>query len=281
MTLAALFLILSLLFATLYPVYVVHRHTLGHHEPIVRTPREWGAVYEEIAFETDDGIVLRGWWIEAKSEKAVLLMHGKGGSRNGYHSAVFELARYYHEEGWNVMMADLRAHGESGGERVTFGLKEHADMLGWIDRLDEGSTYRWRIHGFSMGAATALMMAQTRPRFFESVIADAPWIDFGRLAKQELWRRAHLPPLFYGYVAWIAKRFFGQDFGFIDNRERCKDLCGREILYIFEEEDALLGRWHKDMLKRLCPTARIAWFEGAGHVEAFKTQPRKYLARLF
>jgi pimeloyl-ACP methyl ester carboxylesterase len=277
MTLAAILLLLLFLSLLLYPFYVVHKHTLGHHEPITHTPGEWGVEYEDIAYETDDGIVLRGWWIKAKSQKAILLMHGKSGSRNGYHSGIFDLARHYHEKGWNVMMADLRAHGESGGERVTFGLKEHTDMLGWIDSLGKGSEYRWRLHGFSMGAVTALMMAEKRPGSFERVIADAPWIDFERLVKQELWRRASLPPFLYGYVKWVAKRFFGQDFDFVDNRRRCKALCGREILYIFEEEDTLLGSWHKALLKRLCPTARIAWFEGVGHVEAFKMDPLYYL----
>ncbi|BDY12652.1 alpha/beta hydrolase [Hydrogenimonas cancrithermarum] len=265
------------LFALLYPVWVVHRQTLGTHEPIVGNPGEWGTDYEDIAYETDDGILLKGWWIPAKSLKAVILLHGKGGSRNGYHSGVFDLGRRYHEAGWNVMMVDLRAHGESGGNRVTFGLKEHRDMLGWLDRIDASGLYSWRIHGFSMGAATALMMLECAPERFKSVVADASWIDFGRLARQELWRRAALPSFFYGYVERIAKTLFGQDFDFVDNRRRCEKMCGRNILYLFEKDDALLGTWHGEKLRSLCPDARIVWFEGTGHVEAFKTFPQRYM----
>ncbi|WP_456485175.1 alpha/beta hydrolase [Hydrogenimonas sp.] len=272
---AALFLC-----AALYPFYVVHKHTLGHHEPVVRTPGEWGVDYEEISYETDDGVLLKGWWIPSKGSRAVLLLHGKGGSRNGYHSGIFDLAHWYRKNGWSVMLADMRAHGESGGKRVTFGLKEHEDMLGWLKHMDASMAYSWRVHGFSMGAVTALMMDEKEPGRFESVIADAPWIDFEKLAKQELWKRASLPPLFYGYIKWIAKNFFGQDFDFVDNRQRCKKLCGRNILYIFEAKDTLLGNLHKNILRRLCPVAKTVWFEETGHVEAFKAHPARYTQAL-
>jgi len=265
-----------LLIALLYPVYVVHKQTLGSHEKIEKSPAEWGVEYEDIEFKTEDGLMLKGWWVPNGSAKAVLLLHGNGGSRNGFTSGVFKLGKWYHDQGYNVMMADLRAHGESEGERITFGVKESKDMLGWIEELDPKKRYSWTVHGFSMGAVTALMMKEKEPARFENVVADAPWIDFGMLAKQELWRRANLPPLLYGYVGFVAKNFFGLDFKEADNKERCKKLCKERVLYIFESDDTLVTKSQRTLLKELCPDAYIVEFEGVGHVEAFKLDQKSY-----
>ncbi len=273
MKMVFVFLLLILLS---YPVWVVHKQTLGSHERVEKFPSEWGVVFENIEYKTSDGLKLYGWWVPAKSEKAVLLIHGNGGSRNGFHSGVFELGKWYREHGYNVMMVDLRAHGESEGQRTYFGAREHEDLLGWIRSIDPKSRFEWMIHGFSMGAVTALMMKQKDPSRFKWVVADAPWIDFHILAKQELYRRANLPPLFYGYVSFIAKRLFGMEFATVDNKERCRKLCGSDILYIFESEDTLVTPIHRVLLERACPDANIVTFEGVGHVDAFKECPDLY-----
>ena len=269
-----------LLLVALYPVWVVHKQTQGSPETVQRTPKEWGAEYEEISYLTPDGLTLRGWMVPAGGEKAVLLLHGNGGSRNGFSSGIFDLGEWYHKEGYSVMMADLRAHGESEGDRIYFGIKESEDMAGWLAKIDPTGSFSWTLHGFSMGAVTALMMKERDPKRFEKVVADAPWIDFEMLSKQELWRRGHLPPLFYGYVKFIAWLLFDIDFKRADNRRRCEELCGSEILYIFESDDRLVTKEHPRKLRRICPKAEIAEFEGVGHVEAFKERPKLYTERL-
>ena len=264
----------------LYPFYVVYRQTLGEHEPIVKRPDEWGAEYDDIEYVTSDGVTLKGWWVPGRSKRAVLLLHGKSGSRNGFHSGVFELGRWYHGRGYQVMMVDMRAHGESGGKYIYFGIREHADMLGWIQDLDPARRYRWSLHGFSMGAVTALMMADRSPGRFAKVVADAPWIDFERVVKQELWKRARIPYFAYPYIEWIAKTFFGQSFKLADNFDRCRRLCGKEILYIVEKDDHLLAPYHWTLLKKACLGAHIVFFEDVGHVQAFKEMPDRYTALL-
>ncbi len=276
----SLILFALLIFVLLYPLWVVHRQTLGRHERIERSPKEWGAGFEDIEYETFDGLILRGWWVAAETRKAVLLLHGNGGSRNGHRSGIFDLGRWYHERGFSVMMVDMRAHGESEGRRIYFGIKESVDLLGWVERIDPNSAFSWSIHGFSMGAATALMMKDRKPDRFERVVADAPWIDFHTLARRELWRRAYLPPLFYGYIRFIAKRVFDIDFNAADNQKRSKRLCGERILYIFESQDRLVTPLHTKILKQICPDAKVAIFDDVGHVEAFKGDSERYLDTL-
>ena len=274
-----LFAAASLLGAAGYPFYVVHRQTLGEHAAIERTPAEWGARFEPLTHRTSDGLTLRGWWIPG-GEKAVLLLHGKGGNRNGRHTAIFSLGEWYWKRGYSVMMADMRAHGESEGRYIYFGVREHMDMLGWLRSVDAGRRYRWILHGFSMGAVTALMMKEKEPERFETVVADAPWIDFEALVRQELWNRAKIPAFAYPYVRWIAASFFGQSFKMADNTARVGRLCGERIVYIFESEDALLPPTHRKIVETKCPDAKVALFGGVGHVAAFRENPRAYLELL-
>ncbi len=270
----ALFLFVA--FSLLYPVFVVYRQSRGDHETIVRSPTEWGVPFQNIAFQAEDGIRLKGWWIPADGERAVLLLHGKSGSRNGEFCGIFDLAKWYRDRGYAVMLPDLRAHGESGGDQTCFGIKESEELTAWIERLDPQKRYRWQIHGFSMGAVTALMMKERNPDRFERIIADGPWIDFGMLVRQELRKRAKLPAFAYPYVRRIAETFFDLPFDRVENRVRCAKLCGEKILYIFESEDKLLPPAQIETLKRACPEATIIRFPGVGHVEAFKENPRQY-----
>ena len=268
--------ILALLTLLLYPFYVVYRQLQGEHGAPEKTPAVWGASYENVTHLTDDGLTLRGWWVPNRGEKAVLLMHGFGGNRNGIYTGIFELGAWYWKRGYNVLLPDLRAHGESDGRFVHFGVKERDDMLGWIEKIDPEARYRWTLHGFSMGASTALMMKERDPKRFAYVVADAPWIDFGKLVKQELWKRAGLPSWSFPYVRWIAETFFGQDFREADNRKRVRRLCGAPILYVFEADDRLVPSYQRRILMRECPDADRVLFPDAGHVEAFKNDPEAY-----
>ena len=273
-------LIALLLAAALYPVFVVYRQSLGHHRPMTRTPTAWGAAYEDIAYRTDDGVTLRGWWVPAASDRAVLLLHGKGGDRDGEDSGIFELGRRYRQAGYTVMLVDMRAHGESGGRLVGFGIRERDDLLGWLEAVDPGHRYRWVVHGFSMGAVTALMMKEKAPDRIGAVVADAPWIDFAHLVRRELWKRAYLPDWSYPYIRWVARTLYGIDFDEADNRHRVGALCGREVLYIFEKEDALLDAAHLRALRRACPSAEVRTMAG-DHIEAFRSDPEGYVSEVF
>ncbi len=62
-------------------------------------------------------------------------------------------------EGHNVLMIEERAHLESEGHTITFGIKERYDALDWIRYALQrfGEDTRIILVGISMGAATVLM----------------------------------------------------------------------------------------------------------------------------
>lgn len=117
--------------------------------------------FEEYTMSSNlDGCTLQGYFLPAEtdSDRYVVCAHGyrSRGKRE------FRLmTKFYHDKGYNVLLVDHRASGESAGNRITFGKKESDDLLQWIDwvRTEKSPTAKIILHGVSMGAATVLMLS--------------------------------------------------------------------------------------------------------------------------
>ena len=79
--------------------------------------------------------------------------------------------------GYNVVMMDARAHGESGGTTATYGWKERYDTKAIAMALYSSETVRLLgALGVSMGGAIALQSAAVEPRI-EGVVAEDPFAN--------------------------------------------------------------------------------------------------------
>ncbi len=91
-------------------------------------------------------------------EKGVLLMlHGWARDNRSLVSYGVEFA----QQGYRVIIPDLRGHGMSGGDWLSFGEQESADMMQFADHL--GLT-EFDVFGFSLGAATAIQLGSRDDR---------------------------------------------------------------------------------------------------------------------
>lgn len=101
-----------------------------------------------------------GWYAQgSRGHGAVLLLHGVRSDRR----QMIERARLFAREGYAVLLIDLPAHGESDGERITFGLREADGVkaaLGFLRRKLPGEPMA--VVGVSLGAAS-VVLAKARP----------------------------------------------------------------------------------------------------------------------
>ena len=76
---------------------------------------------EKVSIQSFDGLILRGEFFEGEGEpdSTVLLVHGYRCNRRREYAAI---ARFYLEAGYNVLLVDNRAHGESDGRYIGFGI---------------------------------------------------------------------------------------------------------------------------------------------------------------
>lgn len=86
-------------------------------------------------------------------------------------------ARHYVESGWNVLLPDLRGHGQSQGDYVGFGWEDRLDIVVWVSRiLRKYPQAEIILHGVSMGGTTALLTAGgALPANVKAVVSDCAY----------------------------------------------------------------------------------------------------------
>ena len=110
-----------------------------------------------VEFSDGESRQIKGWVLTGSQERgAVLLTHGIRSNRR----SMLGRARLLFENGYSVLLIDLQAHGESAGERLTFGYREADSVVAatryarelWPDK-------KLAIVGTSLGGAAAIFAA--------------------------------------------------------------------------------------------------------------------------
>jgi pimeloyl-ACP methyl ester carboxylesterase len=105
----------------------------------------------------------------------ILFIHGWQGDYRQHFFHALALAG----DGWDSVLTDLRGHGQSGGDIISFGVHESLELQALIDHLVElpDFTPPLVLFGTSMGAAVALLAAADHDEV-SGVIAVAPYGEF-------------------------------------------------------------------------------------------------------
>ena len=230
--------------------------------------------HEEIEITSRDGLTLRGRYYEyAKGASLEILFHGyKGGSVRDLSGAVercFKLKR-------NAIIVDQRAHGNSEGRVITFGVKEKFDCLDWIVFATErfGKDQKIIITGISMGAATVLMAAgETLPDNVVCVIADCPYSSARKMILKTI-GEMHLPPkLLYPFVRLGGIIWGDFDPSPIEAVKRAKV----PIMFIHGDSDGFIPCEMTLKMHKICPSPKILFIaKGADHGLAFPMDEAGY-----
>ena len=102
----------------------------------------------------------------------VVLVHGVRETRR----AMLDRARFLHRAGYAVLLFDLPAHGESEGDRVTFGAGEASAVRAAVDLLAESlPTQPIAALGFSLGGAACLLGHEPLP--VDALVLEAVYAD--------------------------------------------------------------------------------------------------------
>ena len=259
----------------------LHANNTGRWQQILengKTSRNW----QDIRMPSRFGYSLTGTFIPnpQTTDKTLIFLHGFSESR----LAGLSYVNIYLNAGYNLLLVDSRAHGDSGGESVTWGVYEKHDVDQWVDWL----RYRYPagiigMHGISMGAATALLHAglnesNKRVAFY---IADSAYSDLVSLLTDQMNQRLRLPgnipPQFLlpyaNAVAFLRSRFNFGDAAPL----RVVQQVTTPVLYIHGEADRLVPASMSQQLYSATKGQRqIQLFPRADHVSSIFTDRSRY-----
>jgi alpha-beta hydrolase superfamily lysophospholipase len=243
-----------------------------------------GATKTDFDVRAPDGVELRGWKVHPPSPNGdwVLLFHGVSDNRMG----VLGHAEFLLRHGYNVVMMDSRAHGESGGAMATYGWKERYDTVAITDALysTENVSHLYAL-GVSMGGAIALQSAAVEPRI-QAVVAEDPFADLREVS--------------YDYAGLRFSPFLGRTLFRVASTEAIdevrkyggfnaddvspeKAVAARSfpVLLICGTRDHTIPCRHAERIYGAARGAKELWVvDGAEHASALGRAPGEYEARV-
>ncbi len=249
------------------------------------SPAAYGLQFQDVEFISRKGdVTLRGWFLPGQGNKpTVIFVHGISGKRSG--DQALSLAARLINKGFNVLLFDLRAHGDSDGDRISGGYFERLDVLGAYDFLVQKGVPPDRIGllGFSMGAGVSLLAAAEEPAI-RAVVADSPFADVSDLIVQETDRKTDIPkeiiPAFVPGAKLLAKLLYDIDVGALIPEDAVKRLP-YPILVIHGTADTRIPFEHGvRVYKAAHPESRIWLVDNVKHTDAFQDLPDQYVEKV-
>ncbi|MFZ5828270.1 MAG: alpha/beta hydrolase [Bacillota bacterium] len=275
---ATLLLVILLLAAPLPGAMLL---TFPPGRPIIFTPASVGLAYEEVKFPSRaDGAWLRGWYIPAEGggEQSVVLVHGWVNNRL-VHDRGLPLARALVAAGYNVLLFDLRGHGESERLQVTLGNREQGDVAGALAFVRERGARQVAVVGYSIGAVSALQVVGENPEV-KALVADSAYSDLQALVEGLLKERANLPPAYARYALRVLGLVSGSDPARVAPLRAAARLEGLPVLFIHGTADRVIPVEESRKLWAAVDGAELWIVEGGRHTHSFEVDPEAYIARI-
>lgn len=245
------------------------------YKKIITPTREWleAQPIEKIKIRTYDGIKLNGNYLPAEvpTKKIAICGHGYTGASMKDCACI---SAYLHKLGWNCLLVDHRAHGESEGDYVGFGILDRFDWRAWIKYLEKrfGEDIEILLYGVSMGATIAVMTAglPDLPKSVKAVIADcaftSPYDVFAHILKKDY----HLPPFpvmnINDQLCRVKAGYGFKDYSTID----AVHTTNIPILFIHGRQDNFVPLWMGEQNYKECRSPKdILIVDGAGHAASY------------
>ena len=179
------------------------------HIDFISKRKEWllQQKMEDVFIKSDDNLKLHATLLRSKSNKnCVICFHGyTGKGLNDYGS----IAKFYIEQGFNMLIVDERAHGDSEGTYIGFGVLDRYDVEKWVEYAIKrfGNDVNIMLHGDSMGATTVLLASGLNlPKNVKAIVADCGFTSAYDVFSHILKRDYHIPKFPIMNVTEIMKR---------------------------------------------------------------------------
>jgi len=258
---------------------LVH-HPLEKRDPIDESPHDYGMNFESLTLTTEDGLHLAAWYVPSKNGAAIIVQHGYKSDREEMLDEAAMLAKH----GYGVILVDLRAHGLSEGDEITFGVLETRDADAAYEYLltrPDVDPERIGALGNSMGAVTLLLYAAQNPQI-KAVVSDSAFSSLQDEIAKGVQRVTGLPAFpFAPMIQFFAERQTGFSASEVAAVEHIDEISPRPVFILQGGADALIPTDSGQKLYDAAGEPRELWFDPElDHVQFSTRRAEEYEARV-
>ncbi len=222
------------------------------------------------------GYQLYGEWIQTgQSMKTIILSHGISSNRYG----MIRYLKLFQELGFNIVIYDMRGHGASGGNHVTYGYYEKYDLKSLVDWVIEkhGAQNIIGTMGISLGAAVSLQHAGIDSRI-AFIISEASFADLTNLLIYRLKKDYHLPQFpFIPLTGLFCRIISGMDLNQVSPTSSSVLIHSPTLVIHGEADQYIPPKMSLEIFNSLATSQkRLYLATGAGHSHSLSTDPKEY-----
>lgn len=217
------------------------------------------------------------------TDKSVLICHGFMNSKD----TMGPYASMFHRMGYNVLVPDARAHGQSQGKYIGYGWPERYDERKWINRLIDKNGQKSQIvmFGVSMGGATTMMTSGIKlPHQVKAMIEDCGYTSLAAELDYEAHNMYHLPLIIakpaeasLSIVNRVANGFYTGEASSVKSLHHNH----RPMLFIHGAKDTFVPTKMVYANYRATRGPKELWVvKKAAHAKSYQTVPKQYQLKI-
>ncbi len=179
-----------------------------------------------------------------KSKAVIICLHGYPSSK----SDILPVISYLYPD-FSLLLFDFRAHGESEGKVVYFGLKEYLDVKAAIDFLknnEKTKNLKIGVWGYSLGASVGII-SSSKYEEIKCLVSDSAFANFPDMITHYYKKFGPLKYIFSSLSKILGKYILKSDF--IENSpENYVDRVKCPVLIIHSRQDDFVPFSHAEKL---------------------------------
>lgn len=242
-----------------------------------------GPALEAVSLNARDGVRLAGWTLpSAGSNRGVLMVHGLNScSLCEFDGKFVNLARELNTAGYNVLMIDLRGHGQSSAARVTMGDGERWDVLGGADWLRAHGSAQVAVLGISLGAVSTVRagLEPDGAQAIRAMVLDSCFADFGDVLDHSFTQDTGIPSAVLPGALLMEKLLFNIDLAQVRPIDQLPRLRA-PLLLMYGSADRYVRLELEQAMMSAVPAAQTWLAPDAAHAHIYTRYHDEYLARV-
>ena len=226
----------------------------------ILTPEEYGLNAKHFFVKTEDGMNISTYEVAVDTPKVVIIclagIHGPSVTEFFGHAKLFK------EQSYSTILLDMRAHGESDGNKICLGYKEHLDVKAVVQYIKQQPIYNNTpivLMGYSMGAATAINSIGKIPEI-DGLVSLSSFSSWEEIFYENMKKSAPkiIAVIEYPFVYSTTFLKYGTS-SFTKPKNEIKKLGSRPALLMHSKEDSQVSFANYERLLKSAPS----------HVETF------------